>query len=102
MKSPITLTAAAWVLTAGICVAEPIDSVRLTNLVKQECGSCHGLTLQGGLGPALTPEALKDQSDEVLITTILYGRPQNAMPPWDDILTREEAEWIVEKLREGM
>lgn len=102
MKSPITLTAAAFMFASAICAAEPDNGADLIDLVKQECGSCHGLTLQGGLGPALTPEALKDVPDDVLTATILYGRPQNAMPPWNDILSREEAEWIVDKLREGM
>ncbi|MDX2370482.1 MAG: hypothetical protein QNK36_19105, partial [Colwellia sp.] len=26
---------------------------QLTHMVKQDCGSCHGMTLKGGLGPAL-------------------------------------------------
>ena len=31
----------------------------LNNLLIQDCGSCHGMTMKGGLGPALTPEVLK-------------------------------------------
>lgn len=102
MKSPIILTLAAFVFAGGTPAIEPTNSLDLINLVKQDCGSCHGLTMQGGLGPALTPEALKGTPDEVLVGTILHGRPQNAMPPWGDVLTRRQAEWIVDRLREGL
>lgn len=33
----------------------------LVRMVRQDCGSCHGLRLTGGLGPALTREALADK-----------------------------------------
>ncbi|MEX2488813.1 MAG: cytochrome c [Pseudomonadales bacterium] len=102
MKLPIILTLAASVFAGGAHATEPANSLDLVNLLKQDCGSCHGLTLRGGLGPALTPEALKGTPDDVLVATILYGRPQNAMPPWSDILTRQEVEWIVDRLREGL
>jgi hypothetical protein len=39
-------------------VADPTPRQRqkeLIHLVRQDCGSCHGMTLQGGLGPALLP-----------------------------------------------
>ena len=32
----------------------------LRYLLKQDCGSCHGMTMKGGLGPALLPQTLKD------------------------------------------
>ena len=31
-------------------------------MVRQDCGSCHGLRLTGGPGPALTREALADKA----------------------------------------
>ena len=31
----------------------------LSYLVRQDCGSCHGMTLKGGLGQSLRPAALK-------------------------------------------
>lgn len=40
---------------------EALSEVRqkqLIHLLKQDCGSCHGLTLKGGLGPALLPDVL--------------------------------------------
>ena len=43
----------------------------LMNLLKQDCGSCHGMTMQGGLGPALTPQALSDKPKAAMVATIL-------------------------------
>ena len=73
----------------------------LINLVRQDCGSCHGLTLKGGLGPALLPQALQDKPADSLKATILQGRPGTAMPPWQRFMTEAEAEWIVTNLQKG-
>ena len=73
----------------------------LENLVKQDCGSCHGMTLKGGLGPNLLAERLQPLPDEFLIETILQGRPQNAMPPWNNMLTQDDVAWIVQALKKG-
>jgi len=74
----------------------------LIQFLKQDCGSCHGMTLQGGLGPALLPEALAAKPDDVLVTTVLKGRPGTAMPPWESFLNRDEAAWLVTQLRAGL
>lgn len=74
----------------------------LRYLVRQDCGACHGLTLKGGLGPALTSDALANRSDELLVNSILHGRPGTAMPPWRGMISREEAEWMVNQLRQGL
>lgn len=74
----------------------------LLNFVRQDCGSCHGLRLAGGLGLPLTPSALKDKPAEALIATILYGRNGTAMPPWNPFLTEAEAAWIVKMLQKGL
>jgi len=73
----------------------------LIRLVRQDCGSCHGITLKGGLGPALLPETLSDKPAVGLKATILRGRPGTAMPPWDRFVTAQEADWIVEQLQKG-
>ncbi|MDP2828282.1 MAG: cytochrome c [Sulfuricellaceae bacterium] len=70
----------------------------LVRLVRHDCGSCHGLTLLGGLGPALLPANLRDKPKESLVATILFGRPGTPMPPWREFVTEAEAEWIVERL----
>ena len=79
----------------------PVRQTELINLVRQDCGSCHGLTLSGGLGLPLLPEALKDKPAEALKQTILFGRNGTPMPPWQPFLTEDEASWIVESLLKG-
>ncbi len=73
----------------------------LRYFVKHDCGSCHGMTLKGGLGPALLPETLSAKPKEFLVTTILEGRENTAMPPWKPMLSRDDASWIVEQLQSG-
>ncbi|HTN65707.1 MAG TPA: cytochrome c [Burkholderiaceae bacterium] len=73
----------------------------LITLVRQDCGSCHGLTLKGGLGPALLPETLADKPRDSLAATIMQGRPGSAMPPWNRFVSEQEAEWIVINLQKG-
>ena len=80
---------------------EPARRAALTHLVLHDCGSCHGLTLKGGLGPALTPAALAGKSAEGLRATILNGRPGTPMPPWRGFLTEAEADWLVRALQRG-
>ena len=74
---------------------------QLSHIVKQDCGSCHGMTLKGGLGPALLPENLEGKSVLFLQHTILYGRTGTAMPPWKTLLTEQEALWISQQLKTG-
>jgi cytochrome c55X len=74
----------------------------LVYFVKHDCGSCHGMTLKGGLGPALLPETLSAQPKEYLVTTILEGRKNTAMPPWKSMLSRNDALWIAEQLQSGL
>ena len=73
----------------------------LVRLVRQDCGSCHGLTLKGGLGPSLTPQALRDRPIDSLRATVLLGRPGTAMPPWQGILNEAETDWILARLLAG-
>jgi len=92
-------------LGLGSASAEPLAAARqveLHNLLVQDCGSCHGLTMRGGLGPALLPENLRDRPREALIDTVLNGRPDTAMPPWNRMLSRDEAAWMIDQLRHGI
>lgn len=73
----------------------------LIHMVRQDCGSCHGLTLRGGLGPALLPDSLRNRPPAGLKYTILLGRPGTAMPPWKSFLSEAEADWIVAELLRG-
>lgn len=80
---------------------EPARQKELVHLVRQDCGSCHGMTLKGGLGPALLPENLRDKPAESLVATVYYGRPGTPMPPWQQFMSESEAAWIVNKLING-
>jgi len=73
----------------------------LRNLLIQDCGSCHGLKLKGGLGPALLPERLKHQPATLITSTILNGRPGTAMPAWKAILSNQDAQWMATQLQHG-
>ena len=66
----------------------PTRQRELVRLVRQDCGSCHGMTLNGGLGPALTREALADKPAESLAAIIVHGRPGTPMPPWRTFVAR--------------
>ncbi len=79
----------------------PQRARELLTLLKQDCGSCHGMRLTGGLGPALTPEALRAKPPESLAATIVSGRPGTAMPPWRPFLSEAEAHWLVARLVAG-
>jgi len=73
----------------------------LSNLLIQDCGSCHGLKMKGGLGPPLLPGTLSGKSAAYLGAVILNGRPGTAMPPWRALLSPAEAQWMANKLLQG-
>lgn len=70
----------------------------LLNMLKHDCGACHGLTRKGGLGPSLLPETLADKSNAWLVQTIQEGVKGTPMPPWQMIITEQETLWLVENV----
>lgn len=93
----------AWPAAAlGADLPSPARRAELVNMVRQDCGSCHGLTMRGGLGPALEPAAMREKDPEQMRFVILNGRRGTPMPPWKDFVTEAEAGWIVEQLRKGL
>lgn len=92
----------AYAAAAGAAVAARTEREReLVRIVRQDCGSCHGLTLAGGLGPALLPQALADKPVDALVATVMNGRPGSAMPGWGRFMDEAEAEWVVRALLAG-
>ena len=84
--------------------AAALDTARrqaLNDLLLQDCGSCHGLTLSGGLGPALEPARLAGHTVDSLSRIILDGLPGTAMPPWRGMLSADEARWLARRLLDG-
>jgi len=103
--SKLSIAIASLALTASAHALEPPEAGRqrqLVELVRQDCGSCHGLTLKGGLGPPLLPEALAERDVALLESVILNGRPGTPMPPWRPFLSEAEARWIAEQLKKGL
>ena len=96
---------ACLLFAAGTAVADPgippERQAELRNLLSQDCGSCHGLTFHGGLGPALTPAALAGKAPATLREVILNGRTGTPMPPWKTFMNVNEAQWLVQLLLQG-
>lgn len=53
----------------------------LLDLVRQDCGSCHGMTMKGGLGRPLLPEQIGQVPSESLAAIILDGVPERQCRP---------------------
>jgi cytochrome c55X len=104
-RSVITLTASLGLaLAAGTAASAQPDTSRqqqLVRMVRQDCGSCHGMQLTGGLGPALTRESLAERTVGSVAATIFHGRPGTPMPPWRSLLSEGDARWIAERLLAG-
>jgi len=96
-----TLAALALMQQVALAGVDPVRQTELLYLLKHDCGSCHGMTRKGGLGPALLPANLRDRPPQLMVNTVLYGRPGTPMPPWRGLLTEQEVQWLVDALRSG-
>lgn len=83
-------------------VVTPQRQQDLQNFLLQDCGSCHGMTLKGGLGPSLLPERLSQLPSDFLIDSILLGRPGTPMPPWQGLLSKSDVEYLVQLMQQGV
>ncbi len=101
MRELAGLALALLASTAPAGEITPERATELERLVRQDCGSCHGMTLGGGLGSDLRPEALAGADPATLAGIILDGIPGTPMPPWRPVLTEGEALWIAEYLLEA-
>lgn len=97
----LLLATSAAVADPGAAAPDATRQRTLSDLLIQDCGSCHGLTLAGGLGPALVPERLAGHDVDTLSRVILDGLPGTAMPPWRAILSADEARWLAQRLLDG-
>lgn len=89
-------------LLAYAGVPDASRQAELKHLLIQDCGSCHGLRMKGGLGPALTPDDLAGKPKESLVATVIHGRPGTAMAPWAALLNEQEAAWMIDQLLQGV
>jgi len=74
-----------------IAAAGPVAS-----LFWDKCSGCHGDRRQGGVGPALIPQRLSDVDRELLREDISDGQSGTAMPAWQDILTEQEIDDLID------
>lgn len=98
------LTSIVHAQTSGTPPPSPIAPEReqqLVRMVRQDCGSCHGLQLTGGLGPSLTKQALTGKPPEYLKAVITHGLPGTPMPPWQALLNNDETDWVARRLADG-
>ncbi|MDA8110486.1 MAG: cytochrome c [Betaproteobacteria bacterium] len=110
MKQTACAVLAAWlaalasVASAGDDAPAPPEPRRsqLVNMLLEDCGSCHGMTMKGGLGPPLLPGSLAGRDSGALSRVILDGRPGTPMPPWRPFLSPEEARWMIDLLKKGV
>lgn len=102
--SALLTAAPAWAqpaLAVAPSVTDPARQQALIRIVRQDCGSCHGTQLTGGLGPALTREALAGIPVDVVVASIVHGRAGTPMPAWKTLLSATDAVWIAQQLQAG-
>lgn len=88
---------------AGALAAPPAErQAELLHRLKHDCGSCHGMTLAGGLGPPLVPDAIEGRPAEDLAWIIRHGLPGTPMPPWGFEIGADEALWLARLLKQGI
>lgn len=100
-----TFAVGATLSLAGTALAADVSAARqgeLKDLLEGTCATCHGADFTGAVGPALTPDSLKDKDDAMLVQTILNGRPDTPMPPFGGMISADDAAWIVKHLKGGM
>lgn len=96
--------AVAFVALAGAALAgEPAADRRaeLLYMLKHDCGSCHGMSMKGGLGAPLLPSAMADRDSADLAAVILDGVPGTPMPPWRALLSPDDAVWLANAIKDG-
>lgn len=87
--------------TGGAAALTPARQVQLVRMVRQDCGSCHGIQLTGGLGPELTRERMVEIPLDSLFSVIYHGRPGTPMPGWKTMISEADAHWIAHQLQAG-
>ncbi|PXX96387.1 c-type cytochrome [Halomonas sp. LBP4] len=100
----LALLCALWPLSGPATAAEqaaidPAREAELETLLYQDCGSCHGMTLRGGLGPALPRDRMQALGADALSHVILHGIPGSAMPGWKALISEADARWLADHLQ---
>ncbi len=77
------------------------SAIDANELYATNCAACHGENRQGvsGLGDAMIPEHLAHDSDAEIKETILDGIPDTAMPGFQDRLSSEEIDALLQLIK---
>jgi mono/diheme cytochrome c family protein len=93
---PGLLLATLLLLVSGCTSVDP--NATGPEVFAQVCASCHGINLDGGVGPSLGPDSeAASKPDESLLTTIITGRAR--MPSFRNQLTEDQIRGLVEYIR---
>jgi len=65
-------------------------------LYTKYCAECHNANRLGAVGPALLPQNLKRLRKKSAISVIENSRPASQMPPFKDILSKDQIHSLVE------
>ena len=88
-------------LTPVSAAPDTARQAELLYLLKHDCGSCHGMTRKGGLGPPLLPETIRARPIPLMVNTVLDGRPGTPMPPWRGELSEQDVRWLIDAMQKG-
>jgi len=85
-------------LPPEIATASP--SLSTESIFADLCAQCHGPNGEGGVGPSLSNQKFQDSNtDQQIFDSINKGHPSTAMIAWGDILTADQIQKLVEKIR---
>jgi len=100
----IALPAAAIALTlSSIAVHAAAPSVAAEKLYQANCASCHGTTMEGGIGPTLGKHTWLhgEPTKANLIKVISKGVPEKNMPAWSPALSAPQIALLADYIAAG-
>ena len=91
----------AFLLLPVLVHAQQFRMGKIADVYAQNCASCHGDRMQGGLAPSMQDdEWLVGGDDESLSLAISKGIPERGMPAWGGMFSEKEVRALVIFIRE--
>ena len=85
------------VKVAAATQSAPDPAVGQQIFVDNACIACHGVDLEGGIGPKLAGRTTADLTDERIVTQITDGG--GVMPPFGEVLTKQDIQNVIAFIR---